>query len=232
MASLEGTSLEGARPKGTRLRVAVLISGRGSNLQALIEACALPDYPAEIVLVASNRADAFGIERARQAGLPIAVIPHRDFADRAAFEAALDAALRQAGAELVCNAGFLRILTPWFVERWRDSQINIHPSLLPAFPGLHTHERALAAGVRFSGCTVHFVRAAMDEGPIIAQAAVPVLPGDDAETLAARILAAEHRLFPLALRLVAEGRARVVGERVAIADADAPRDAVLNPLER
>ena len=212
-----------------RLKIGVLISGRGSNLQALIEASALPDYPAEIVLVASNRADAIGLDRARRAGLPTVVIRHGDFTDRSRFEAALDAALRQAGAEFVCNAGFLRILTPWFVERWRDRQINIHPSLLPAFPGLHTHERALAAGVRFSGCTVHFVRAAMDEGPIIAQAAVPVLPDDDAGTLAARVLAAEHRLFPLALRLVAEGRVRVVGERVEIIGSEAPRDAVLNP---
>jgi phosphoribosylglycinamide formyltransferase 1 len=219
-----------------RLRVGVLISGRGSNLQALIEACARPDYPAEIALVIANRADALGIERTRQAGLPARVIPHRDFADRAAFDAALDGALRQAGVELVCNAGFMRILTPWFVERWRDWQINIHPSLLPAFPGLHTHERALAAGVRFSGCTVHFVRTAMDTGPIIAQAAVPVLPDDDAERLAARILAAEHRIFPLALRLIAEGRARVVAdpdgsERVVITGAASPLDAVLNPRD-
>jgi phosphoribosylglycinamide formyltransferase-1 len=214
-----------------RLKVGVLISGRGSNLQALIDACAAPDYPAEIVLVLSNRADALGVERARRAGLETTVIPHRDFAAREGFEVALDAALREAGAELVCNAGFLRILTPWFVERWRDRQINIHPSLLPAFPGLRTHERALAAGVRFSGCTVHFVRPAMDEGPIIAQAAVPVLPSDDAETLAARVLAAEHRLFPLALRLVAEGRAMVVGEHVVIAGSGAPTAAVLNPSE-
>jgi len=225
-----------AELKEARLKIGVLISGRGSNLQALIEACARPDYPAEIALVIANRADAFGLERARQAGLAMRVIPHRDFADRASFDAALDEALRRADVELVCNAGFMRILTPWFVERWRDRQINIHPSLLPAFPGLHTHERVLAAGVRFSGCTVHFVRAAMDTGPIIAQAVVPVLPDDDAERLAARVLAAEHRLFPLALRLVAEGRARIVAgadgsERVAIAGAAAPREAILNPLD-
>ena len=215
-----------------RLKVGVLISGRGSNLQALIDACAEPDYPAEIVLVLSNRADALGIERARRAGLKTTVIPHGDFVDREGFEAALDGALRVAGAEFVCNAGFLRILTPWFVERWRDRQINIHPSLLPAFPGLHTHERALAAGVRFSGCTVHFVRPAMDDGPIIVQAAVPVLPDDDAGTLAARVLAAEHRIFPLALRLVAEGRAKVVGGHVVIAGCDVPTEAVLNPSDR
>jgi len=221
-----------AELKEARLKIGVLISGRGSNLQALIEACARPDYPAEIVLVLSNRADALGVERARRAGLKTTVIPHGDFVDREGFEAALDGALREAGAEFVCNAGFLRILTPWFVERWRDRQINIHPSLLPAFPGLHTHERALAAGVRFSGCTVHFVRPAMDEGPIIVQAAVPVLPDDDAGTLAARVLAAEHRIFPLALRLVAEGRAKVVGGHVVIAGSDAPTEAVLNPSDR
>jgi phosphoribosylglycinamide formyltransferase-1 len=225
-----------ARLRGARLKVGVLISGRGSNLQALIHSCARPDYPAEIALVIANRADAYGIERARQAGLPALVIPHRDFADRDSFDAALDDALRQAGAELVCNAGFMRILTSWFVERWRDRQINIHPSLLPAFPGLHTHERALAAGVRFTGCTVHFVRTAMDTGPIIAQAVVPVRQDDDADRLAARVLAAEHRLFPLALRLVAEGRTRIVAdadgsERVVIAGAGAPQDAIFNPLD-
>jgi phosphoribosylglycinamide formyltransferase-1 len=225
-----------ARLSQRRLKIGVLISGRGSNLQALIDACALPDYPAEIALVIANRADAFGIERARRAGVPATVIPHRDFPDRDSFDAALDAALRQAGVELVCTAGFMRILTAWFVERWHDRQINIHPSLLPLFPGLHTHERALAAGVRFAGCTVHFVRLGVDTGPIIAQAAVPVLPDDDADRLAARVLAAEHRLFPLALRLVAEGRTRIVAdpegsERVVIAGAPAPADAMLNPTD-
>jgi phosphoribosylglycinamide formyltransferase 1 len=222
-----------ARLEGARLKVGILISGRGSNLQALIEACARSDYPAEIVLVASNRPDAYGIERARRAGLPSVVIPHRDFPDRASFEAALDGALREAGVELVCNAGFLRILTPWFVERWHDRQINIHPSLLPAFPGLDTHARALAEGVRFVGCTVHFVRTEMDHGPIIVQAAVPVLPGDDEPTLAARVLTAEHRAYPLALRLIGEGRARIVrgdgGERVEIDGAAISPDAILNP---
>jgi phosphoribosylglycinamide formyltransferase-1 len=213
-----------------RLRVGVLISGRGSNLQALLEACAAPDYPAEIVQVLSNRDDAAGLDRARSVGVPAAVVRHRDFPDRASFEAVLDTKLRASGAEFICNAGFMRILTPWFVERWRDRQINIHPSLLPAFPGLHTHERALAAGVRFTGCTVHFVRAAMDEGPIIVQAAVPVLPGDDAERLAARVLAMEHRAYPLALRLVAEGRVRIVEERVEVVGNDPPAlEGLLNP---
>jgi len=213
-----------------RLKAAILISGRGSNMQALIEACAQPGYPAEIVLVLANRADAAGIEFARRAGIATKIIPHKDFPDRESFEKALDQAIRDAGAELVCNAGFMRLFTPWFVRVWHNRQINIHPSLLPAFPGLHTHERAIEAGVRFTGCTVHFVREIMDSGPIIAQAAVPVLPGDDADILAARVLAAEHRLYPLALRLVAEGRAHVDGERVEftapVGTADA---AILNP---
>jgi phosphoribosylglycinamide formyltransferase-1 len=215
----------------SRRKVAILISGRGSNMEALMAACAAPDFPAEIVLVAANRADAAGLEHARRAGIATRIVPHRDFPDRQSFEVALDAALNDAGAELVCNAGFMRILTPWFVERWHDRQLNIHPSLLPAFPGLHTHERALAAGVRFTGCTVHFVRAEMDAGPIVAQAVVPVLPGDDADRLAARVLAAEHRIFPLALRLVAEGRARVEGERVVAAGAAAAETALLNPSD-
>ncbi len=163
-----------------RLRTAVLISGRGSNLRALIAACAAPDFPAEIVAVIANRADAGGLAHAAAAGIASRVVPHRDYPSREAFDAALDAALRQAGAELVCLAGFMRLLTAPFVEAWRDRMINIHPSLLPAFPGLRTHERALEAGVRFSGCTVHYVRPEMDLGPIILQAAVPVLPRDDA----------------------------------------------------
>lgn len=213
-----------------RLKVAVLISGRGSNLQALITACAEPDFPATIACVIANRPDALGLDHARHAGIPSRVIPHRDYADRAAFDCALDAALREAGAELVCLAGFMRLLTPEFVEAWRDRMLNIHPSLLPAFPGLHTHERVLAAGVRFTGCTVHFVRPEMDSGPIIVQAAVPVLAEDDADRLAARVLAAEHRAYPLALRLVAEGRARVIDERVTIAGAPASGELLLNPL--
>jgi len=213
-----------------RLKVGVLISGRGSNLQALIDACARPDFPAEIGLVISNVAGVQGLERARRAGIPSRIVAHRDFAERAAFDDAIDAALGEAGIELACLAGFMRILGDAFVARWRDRLINIHPSLMPAFKGLHTHERALAAGVRFTGCTVHFVRAAMDDGPIIVQAAVPVLPGDDAERLAARVLQAEHEAYPLALRLIAEGRVRVVEERVEIAGvADTPPSGILNP---
>ncbi|QQP88035.1 phosphoribosylglycinamide formyltransferase [Skermanella sp. TT6] len=213
-----------------RLKVGVLISGRGSNLQALIDACADPSFPAEIVLVLSNKADAFGLERARTAGIPASVVSHRDFADKPGFEAAMDSALRSAGVELVCLAGFMRLLTADFVERWRDRLINIHPSLLPSFKGLDTHARAIEAGVKFTGCTVHFVRPAMDEGPIIVQAAVPVLPEDDPHALGDRVLVAEHRCYPLALRLIAEGRARVEGERVVLSQGSLlAEEPVLNP---
>jgi phosphoribosylglycinamide formyltransferase-1 len=196
-----------------RLRLGILISGRGSNLQALIDACAAPDFPAAIALVISNKEEAAGLDRARAAHLPARVISHRE----PDFETVLDGALRDAGVALVCLAGFMRVLSAGFVARWRDRLINIHPSLLPAFPGLDTHRRALAAGVAAAGCTVHFVRAAVDAGPVILQAAVPVLPGDDEASLAARVLAEEHRIYPQAVRLVAEGRVRVRGERVEIA---------------
>jgi phosphoribosylglycinamide formyltransferase 1 len=199
-----------------RLKVGVLASGRGSNLAALIEAAADPTYPAEIALVIVNVKGAAALERAEAAGIPTRLIEHRAFSDRASFDAALDRALREAGIELVCLAGFMRLLTPGFVEAWRDRMINIHPSLLPAFPGLDTHARALAAGVKIAGCSVHFVRHETDTGPIIAQGAVPVLPADTPDSLAARVLEAEHRIYPLALRLVAEGRVRVVEERTEI----------------
>jgi len=210
----------------SRLKVGVLISGRGSNLQALIDAAADPTYPAEIALVISNRADAVGLERAARAGIAHRAIPHPS---REAFAGAADAALRRDGVELVALAGYMRILDIGFVEAWRDRLVNIHPSLLPAFPGLHPQRQALAAGVRFSGCTVHFVRAAVDAGPIIAQAVVPVRDDDDEERLAARILEAEHRLYPLAVRLLAEGRLRISGNRVAIAGANPPNLALFNP---
>jgi phosphoribosylglycinamide formyltransferase-1 len=212
-----------------RLKVGVLISGRGSNLQALIEACAPADFPAEIRLVVSNRADAPGLARAASAGIPARVIPHDDYPTRDAFDNALDAALAAAGIELVCLAGFMRLLGGAFVGRWRDRLVNIHPSLLPAFPGLDTHARALAAGVRFTGCTVHFVREAVDDGPIIVQAVVPVLAGDDGASLAARVLAAEHRAYPLALRLIAEGRVRVRDGRVEIRGETRAGETLLNP---
>lgn len=211
-----------------RLKVAVLISGRGSNMEALVRASAAPDYPAEIVLVLSNRADAAGLDFARKAGLATAVVSHRDFPDRASFDAAMDAEIRKAGAELICLAGFMRLLDPAFVDAWRDRMLNVHPALLPAFRGLDTHERVLGAGVKIAGCTVHFVRSDMDTGPLVAQAAVPVLPGDTADSLAARILEQEHIIYPMALRLVAEGRVTVDGDR-AIVDAAGGAPALRNP---
>ena len=214
-----------------RLRIAVLISGRGSNLQALIEACRDPGMPAEIVLVVSNRPDAAGLGRAAAAGIATRTIDHRSFADRAGFDAALDGCLSETGVELVCLAGFMRLFTAGFVTAWRDRLVNIHPSLLPSFPGLDTHARALAAGVRFAGCTVHLVRPETDSGPILAQAVVPVAPDDTPETLAARVLAAEHRLYPLALRWLAEGRVRVVDERAIIAGTAVPALVAISPLE-
>ncbi|MEZ5858638.1 MAG: phosphoribosylglycinamide formyltransferase [Geminicoccaceae bacterium] len=195
-------------------RVAVLISGSGSNLEALIRATRSGAAAGEIVLVISNRADAFGLERARRHGIATAVIPHRDHPSRAAFEAALHAALVDAAIDIVCLAGFMRILEPGFVEQWHDRMLNIHPSLLPALPGLRTHARALAAGALVHGCTVHLVRPTLDVGPILVQGVVPVLPGDDAATLAARVVGLEHTCYPLALDLVAGGTAVVDGEIV------------------
>jgi phosphoribosylglycinamide formyltransferase-1 len=214
-----------------RHRLGVLISGRGSNLQALIDACARPGFPAEVSLVVSNEPRAQGLARAAAAGIASRVIDHRGFADRPAFEAALDDALEAAAVDLVCLAGFMRLLTESFVARWRDRLINIHPSLLPAYKGLDTHRRVLADGVRFTGCTVHFVRPEMDDGPIVVQAVVPVLAGDDEESLAARVLAAEHRCYPHAVRLIAEGRVTVEGRRTVVAGAAAATEAWLNPPE-
>lgn len=212
-----------------RVKTAVLISGRGSNLQALIDAAAAPAFPAEIVTVISNRPGALGLERATQAGIAAQTIDHKAFADRAAFETALTAALEAAGAELVCLAGFMRLLTEGFIERWRDRLINIHPSLLPLFPGLDTHARALDSGAKLHGCTVHFVRAEMDSGPIIGQAAVPVLDDDDPDRLAARVLTAEHLLYPSCLSLVASGRTRIEGKRVLIGTAPPVSSVLVHP---
>lgn len=190
-----------------RRRVGVLISGRGSNLAALIRAAATPDYPADIALVISNRADAKGLSLAAEAGVRTSVIEHRPFkSDRAAHEATIDAMLREHNIDIVCLAGYMRLLTPFLVARWAGRMLNVHPSLLPAFPGLDTHARALEAGVKLHGCTVHLVTDATDAGPILAQAAVPVLPGDDEDSLAARVLAQEHRIYPMALALLASGR--------------------------
>ena len=194
-----------------RVRVGILISGGGSNMAALIAAARDPAYPAEIVCVISNRADAGGLAKARAAGVPhVVVVDHRAHAGREEFERAMQAELEAAGVELVALAGFMRLLTPWFIERWHDRLINIHPALLPSYKGLHTHARALADGVKIAGCTVHFVRPEMDVGPIIVQAAVPVLDDDTPDTLAARVLTQEHRIYPLALARVATGAARVV----------------------
>jgi phosphoribosylglycinamide formyltransferase-1 len=197
-----------------RKRVGVLISGQGSNLAALIAAARQPGYPAEIALVISNRADAGGLNHAQRAGIETAVIEHGKHEDRRSFDQAIDACLTAHGIELIACAGFMRIMTRELIESWRDRMINIHPSLLPAYRRLSTHERALADGVRIHGCTVHFVRHEVDQGPIIAQAAVPVLSADTPDTLAARVLEAEHKIYPMALALVASGEARVEGERV------------------
>lgn len=213
---------------GSRRRVGVLISGRGSNMEALIAAAADPDWPAEIACVVSNRPGAPGLDKAAAAGIPAITIDHTVYEDRAAFEQALDETLRRHGVDIVCLAGFMRLLTAGFVERWTNRLLNIHPSLLPSFKGLHTHERVLECGVRFHGCTVHFVRPEMDDGPIITQAVVPVLPDDTPDSLGARVLALEHRIYPAALRLVAENRVTVRGARVLVDEA--PDDAALfNP---
>lgn len=197
-----------------KLKLGVLISGSGTNLQVLIDACATAGYPAEIALVISNKATAGGIARAEAAGIPVKVISHKDFDGREAFDDAMHTELVAAGAEFVCLAGFMRILSDHFIERWHDRMVNIHPSLLPSYKGLNTHARALADGVRFAGCTLHFVRPALDDGPIIAQAVVPVLQGDTVETLAARIQVQEHKLYPTIVRLIAEGKVTVDGEKV------------------
>ncbi len=206
------------------MKTAVLISGRGSNLQALIDAQAdtqaEPGWPAEIVLVISNEPGAKGLERAEAAGIATAVINHRDFDGREPFDQAMTEAIEAAGdgeeVGLVCLAGFMRLLSTPFINRWRDRLINIHPSLLPAYKGLDVQQRVLDAGETEAGCTVHFVRPEMDSGPIIMQARVPVLPDDDADTLAARILEQEHVIYPKAVRLIAEGRVKVEGERALI----------------
>jgi phosphoribosylglycinamide formyltransferase 1 len=193
--------------KRVKKRVAVLISGRGSNMTALIEAAKAPDYPAEIALVVSNRPDASGLARAREAGIATALVDHKTFGeDREAFEHALDAQMETHRIDLICLAGFMRLLTPWFVRRWSGRLLNIHPALLPQFKGLDTHRRALEARVPRHGATVHFVGVEMDAGPIIVQDSVPVREDDTEETLAARVLELEHRIYPQALRLVAEGR--------------------------
>ena len=198
------------------MKVAVLISGRGSNLQALIDAADGSDWSAEIVLVLCNVAGAQGLERAQKAAIPTAVIDHRDYRDRETFDAAMTAAIEAAGADLICLAGFMRLLSTPFIDRWRDRLINIHPSRLPDYKGLNVHQRVLDAGERITGCTVHFVRQEMDTGPIVIQASVPVHDGDDAAALAARVLEQEHQIYPQAVRMIAQGRVTVDGEQAFI----------------
>jgi len=214
-----------------RRRTAILISGRGSNMAALLAAAADPAYPAEIALVLSNRADAAGLARAAEAGLSTAVVESRRFGrDRAGFEAEMEAVLAAHGVELIALAGFMRVLTEGFTQRWAGRMLNIHPSLLPAFPGLDTHARALAAGVRLHGCTVHLVTPGVDEGPIVAQAAVPVLADDTEEALARRVLAEEHRLYPAALAWLAAGRLRLEKGRAVLDPAPGPSgESLRNP---
>lgn len=216
-----------------KLRLAVLISGRGSNLQAILDSFGpgVADSPIDIVLVLSNRPEAAGLARADRAGVATCVVDHKLFASRADFDAAMDRQIRAAGADFIALAGFLRLLTDDFINTWRDRMINIHPAILPALKGLHTHERALQRGLKLHGCTVHFVRPEMDTGPIIAQAAVPVLPGDTPDSLGARVLTAEHQLYPHALRLIAAGQVRVAGEIAEVASAlDAPGTLINPPL--
>jgi formyltetrahydrofolate-dependent phosphoribosylglycinamide formyltransferase len=216
-----------------RKRTVVLISGRGSNMTALIAAATNPDYPAEIVGVISDRANAAGLGIAVARGIATKVISRADYTSKEAHDGAIDAALASFGAEIVALAGYMRILGARFVEKWLGRMINIHPALLPAFKGLDTHARALRAGIRIHGCTVHFVTLDMDDGPIIAQAGVPVMVGDNEDTLAARVLKAEHRLYPLALGLVAEGKARMEGGRTVLAhfadDADNSTSVIMAP---
>lgn len=191
-----------------RTPTAILISGRGSNMAALLKAMAEPDYPASPALVFSNVADAEGLKNASGAGAPTAALDHRDYESREAFDRAMDVVITSHGAEVICLAGYMRVLSPWFCTKWAGRLINIHPSLLPAHKGLHTHRKALEAGDREHGCTVHFVTPGLDDGPAILQARVPVLPNDDEATLAKRVLAEEHRIYPQALALLVAGKAR------------------------
>jgi len=213
----------------SRRRVAVLISGRGSNMTSLIAAAKDPSFPAEIALVLSNRPKAPGLATARENGVTTVAIDHNHHLSREDFERAMQEVLEAHGIELVCLAGFMRILTAWFVERWTGRMINIHPALLPLYRGLHTHERALADGVKLHGASVHFVVPGMDEGPIIAQAAVPVLDGDTPDALGARVLAQEHVIYPLALGLLAGGRLTIDGARVRVSGEAAETSALVAP---
>ncbi|MFC4348251.1 phosphoribosylglycinamide formyltransferase [Kordiimonas lipolytica] len=213
-----------------KLRLGVMISGSGTNLQALIDACSGPDYPAEIMVVISNRPGVRGLERAEQAGLKAVTIDHKAYEDKETFEDALHDCLSEHNVELVCLAGFMRLLTSGFVNRWRDRMINIHPSLLPSYKGLHTHARALEDGVRFAGCTIHYVRPEMDNGPIIMQAAIPIDADETEESLIAKTLTYEHKMYPAAVKLIAQGKVRVAGNKVAFKDTDMGDTGIISPL--
>lgn len=212
------------------LRLGVMISGSGTNLQALIDACARDDYPADIQVVISNKLDARGLDRAVKAGIKAICIDHKAYDSRESFEDAVHDCLAEHKVELVCLAGFMRLLTAGFVNRWRDRMINIHPSLLPSYKGLHTHARALEDGVRFAGCTIHYVRPEMDNGPIIMQAAIPIAADETEESLIAKTLTYEHQMYPAAVRLIAEGKARVSGNKVVFKDTDLGGQGQISPL--
>jgi len=201
-----------------KLRLGVMISGSGTNLQALINACADKDYPAEIVTVISNRPNVMGLERAEKAGIKAITLDHKSYETREAFEDDLHATLQEHKVQLVCLAGFMRILNAEFVTRWKDRMVNIHPSLLPSYKGLHTHARAIEDGVRFGGCTIHYVRPEMDNGPIIMQTAIPIASDETEESLIAKTLEQEHKMYPAAVRMIAEGKARVSGNKVVFGD--------------
>lgn len=213
-----------------KLRLGVMISGSGTNLQALIDACETADYPAEISVVISNRPIAKGLERAQKAGIEAVAIDHKLYDDRADFEEAIHDCLKEHRVQLVCLAGFMRILNPEFVNRWKDRMINIHPSLLPSYKGLHTHARAIEDGVRFGGCTIHYVRPEMDNGPIIMQTAIPIATDETEESLAAKTLAYEHQMYPAAVRMIAEGKARVSGNRVVFKDIELGNYGLISPI--
>ena len=213
----------------SKSRCVVLLSGRGTNLSAILSAAAQPDYPAEIVAVIANKAEAAGLVLAQNTGIHTEVVPSQGVTDREVYDQSLRSVIDRHAPDLVVLAGFMRILTPGFVNHYVGRMINIHPSLLPAFTGLHTHQRALDAGVHVHGCTVHFVTAELDHGPMIAQAAVPVFPDDDVPKLAARVLRQEHRIYPAVIRWFAEGRLSVVGQRVLLTGEDATPNALIAP---
>jgi len=212
-----------------KLRIGVMISGGGTNLQALIDACAAKDYPAEITVVISNRPAAGGLARAQKAGIPTTALDHKAYDSKEDFEDALHKCLTDHKVQLVCLAGFMRLLNADFVNRWRDRIINIHPSLLPSYKGLHTHVRAIEDGVRFGGCTIHYVRPEMDNGPILMQAAVPITPDETEESLIAKVLTFEHRMYPAAVRMIADGKVRVSGSKVLFLDTDLGEDGLVSP---